>query len=317
MFEGLDSADKDPRKSLHIDEVPIPPLGPNEVLIAPMASALNFNTVWTSIFEPLSTFLFLERFGRESELGARHNLDYHIVGSDAAAIVVRVGAGSDALEARRPRHGALQLRRSRGPRGPRRLDDGHAPAHLGLRVELRRPGGDLAGQGQPAHADADAPDVGGGRQPGAHARDQLPHARQPARCGHEAGRRRADLGRDGRARRLRGPAGRNGGGIPVNVVSSAAKVGAAALPRRRPRDRPHGRGLPVLEGRPPAAQRVEAPRRAHPRAHRRRGRRHRLRAPRPRDLRRQRLRRPPRRRGRDLRLDLRLSSTSTTTATCG
>jgi crotonyl-CoA reductase len=93
IFEGVPSAHKDPRKSLHIDEVPIPPLGPNEVLIAPMAAALNFNTVWTSIFEPLPTFTFLERFGRESELGARHDLGYHIVGSDAAGVVVRVGPG--------------------------------------------------------------------------------------------------------------------------------------------------------------------------------------------------------------------------------
>ncbi len=93
MFEGLDSKEKDPRKSLRIGEVPIPPLGPNEVLIAPMASAINYNTVWTSIFEPLSTFAFLERFGRESDLGARHNLDYHIVGSDAAAVVLRTGPG--------------------------------------------------------------------------------------------------------------------------------------------------------------------------------------------------------------------------------
>jgi crotonyl-CoA reductase len=93
MFEGLPSAEKDPRKSLHIDEVAIPPLGPNEVLIAPMASALNFNTVWTSIFEPLSTFGFLERFGKESDLGARHDLPYHIVGSDASGVVVRTGPG--------------------------------------------------------------------------------------------------------------------------------------------------------------------------------------------------------------------------------
>jgi crotonyl-CoA reductase len=93
MFEGLDKDDKDPRKALHIDEVAIPPLGPNEVLIAPMASAINYNTVWTSIFEPLPTFLFLEKFGRESELGARHDLPYHIVGSDAAAVVLRVGPG--------------------------------------------------------------------------------------------------------------------------------------------------------------------------------------------------------------------------------
>jgi crotonyl-CoA reductase len=93
LFAGMATADKDPRKSLHVDEVDIPPLGPNEVLIAPMASALNFNTVWTSIFEPLSTFGFLKRFAREGELGARHDLPYHIVGSDAAGVVVRTGPG--------------------------------------------------------------------------------------------------------------------------------------------------------------------------------------------------------------------------------
>ena len=93
MFEGMEHEAKDPRKSLHIDEVPLPPLGPNECLIAVMASAINFNTVWTSIFEPLSTFKFLEKFGRESELGARHNLDHHIVGSDASAVVLKTGPG--------------------------------------------------------------------------------------------------------------------------------------------------------------------------------------------------------------------------------
>ncbi|MDP8977854.1 MAG: crotonyl-CoA carboxylase/reductase [Actinomycetota bacterium] len=93
MFDGMAISDKDPRKSLHVDEVPIPPLGAGEVLIAPMASALNFNTVWTSIFEPLPTFAFLERFGRESDLGRRHDLDYHIVGSDASGVVVRTGPG--------------------------------------------------------------------------------------------------------------------------------------------------------------------------------------------------------------------------------
>ena len=93
MFQGMDSAAKDPRKSLHVDEVPLPPLGPNECHIAVMASAINFNTVWTSIFEPVSTFAFLEKFGRESNLGARHDLDYHVVGSDAAGVVLRTGPG--------------------------------------------------------------------------------------------------------------------------------------------------------------------------------------------------------------------------------
>ncbi len=93
IFEGLPIADKDPRKSLHVEEVPLPPLGPNECLIAVMASAVNFNTVWTSIFEPLPTFAFLRRLGRESDLGARHDLDYHIVGSDASGVVLRTGPG--------------------------------------------------------------------------------------------------------------------------------------------------------------------------------------------------------------------------------
>jgi crotonyl-CoA reductase len=93
MFEGMEHSEKDPRKGLHVEEVPIPPLGPNECLIAVMASAINYNTVWTSIFEPLSTFKFLERFGRESELAARHDLEYHIVGSDAAGVVLRTGPG--------------------------------------------------------------------------------------------------------------------------------------------------------------------------------------------------------------------------------
>ena len=58
-----------------------------------MASAINFNTVWTSIFEPVSTFGFLERYGRLNELTKRHDLPYHVVGSDLAGVVLRVGPG--------------------------------------------------------------------------------------------------------------------------------------------------------------------------------------------------------------------------------
>jgi len=93
MFEGLASPDKDPRQSLHVDEVATPELGPGEALIAVMASAINYNTVWTSIFEPASTFGFLERYGRMSPLGQRHDLPYHVVGSDLAGVVLRTGPG--------------------------------------------------------------------------------------------------------------------------------------------------------------------------------------------------------------------------------
>ena len=93
MFAGLDSRDKDPRKSLHLDEVATPELGPGEALVAVMASAINYNTVWTSIFEPVSTFKFLERYGRTSPLAKRHDLPYHVVGSDLAGVVLRTGPG--------------------------------------------------------------------------------------------------------------------------------------------------------------------------------------------------------------------------------
>lgn len=92
MFEGVSSADKDPRKAVHISEVATPQLAPDEVYLAVMASSINFNTVWTSIFEPLPTFGFLDRLGRESEWGARHALDYHVLGSDAAGVVLKCGS---------------------------------------------------------------------------------------------------------------------------------------------------------------------------------------------------------------------------------
>jgi crotonyl-CoA reductase len=92
MWDGVESWDKDPRKSLHVGDLPLPELAPDEVVIAVMASSINFNTVWTSIFEPLPTFGFLDRLGKESVWGARHAQDFHIVGSDASGVVLRTGS---------------------------------------------------------------------------------------------------------------------------------------------------------------------------------------------------------------------------------
>ncbi len=93
MFEGLPTNEKDPRRSLHVDEVPLPHLGPGEALVAVMASAINYNTVWTAIFEPVSTFTFLERYGRSSPAAKQHDRPYHVVGSDLSGVVLRTGAG--------------------------------------------------------------------------------------------------------------------------------------------------------------------------------------------------------------------------------
>ncbi len=96
MFEGIPSAEKDPRKSLHVEEVPTPEIGPGEALVAVMASAINYNTVWSSIFEPIDTFTFLRRYGKVSPLSRKHDRPYHVLGSDLAGVVLRTGPGVNA-----------------------------------------------------------------------------------------------------------------------------------------------------------------------------------------------------------------------------
>ena len=98
MFVGLATQDRDPRTSLHVDDVPVPELGPGEALVAVMASAINYNTVWTALFEPVSTFGFLSRYGRSHALARRHDLPYHVVGSDLAGVVLRTGPGVNAWQ---------------------------------------------------------------------------------------------------------------------------------------------------------------------------------------------------------------------------
>ncbi|HEY5285575.1 MAG TPA: crotonyl-CoA carboxylase/reductase [Solirubrobacteraceae bacterium] len=88
-----DGGEKDVRRSLRVGEVPMPEIAPDEVVLAVMASAINYNTVWSAMFEPVPTFRFLERLGREGGWYAHHDLPYHVVGSDAAGIVMRVGVG--------------------------------------------------------------------------------------------------------------------------------------------------------------------------------------------------------------------------------
>ena len=164
MWEGVPSEDKDPRKSLHIGDVPTPELAPDEVYLAVMASSINFNTVWTSIFEPMPDVRLPRPAGPRVGVGRppRHRLPRRRVrrlGRRAAG-----GVGRAQLEAGRPGGRALQLRRRPGPVRPRRLDARRQPAHLGLRVQLRRPGRPVGGQGQPAHAQAHPPHAGRSRR---------------------------------------------------------------------------------------------------------------------------------------------------------
>jgi crotonyl-CoA carboxylase/reductase len=89
IFNG--HADKDVRRTVHVGEVAMPELAPDEVVVAVMASSINFNSVWTATFEPVPTFTFLKSRSREGRWGARHDLPYHVMGSDASGVIVRTG----------------------------------------------------------------------------------------------------------------------------------------------------------------------------------------------------------------------------------
>ncbi|MEU7750181.1 crotonyl-CoA carboxylase/reductase [Micromonospora sp. NPDC049101] len=91
MFTGVE--DKDVRKSLRVGEVPMPELAPDEVLVAVLASSINYNTVWSAMFEPMPSFGFLKRFAATGGFAGRHDQPYQVVGSDGAGVVVRVGVG--------------------------------------------------------------------------------------------------------------------------------------------------------------------------------------------------------------------------------
>ena len=55
MFDGMESSAKDPRRSLHLDEVPTPELGPGEALVAVInKESAGGRTDWTAA-ETLTT----------------------------------------------------------------------------------------------------------------------------------------------------------------------------------------------------------------------------------------------------------------------
>jgi crotonyl-CoA reductase len=87
-----DKPDKDVRETLKVGEVPMPELAPDEALVAVMASAMNYNTVWSARFEPIPGFIFLNHLAKSGGWYERHDRDQHVLGSDASGVVVRVGS---------------------------------------------------------------------------------------------------------------------------------------------------------------------------------------------------------------------------------
>jgi crotonyl-CoA reductase len=96
MFAGLTTKDKDPRKSLHVDDVPVPELGPGR---GPRRRDGQRGQLQHRVDLDLRAGADLRLPGavrRLSPLTKRHDLPYHVVGSDLAGVVLRTGPGVNA-----------------------------------------------------------------------------------------------------------------------------------------------------------------------------------------------------------------------------
>jgi len=69
-----------PATAMQHETVPVPEVGPGEVLVYVMSAGVNYNGVWASLGKPLSPMKI-------------HKQPYHIAGSDASGVVWATGAG--------------------------------------------------------------------------------------------------------------------------------------------------------------------------------------------------------------------------------
>lgn len=74
-----------PAKAFEIEQVKVPDLKDDEVLIAVMAAGLNYNSVWASTGYPMDMIQVME-------LRKEKEVDFQIIGSDCSGIVYKVGA---------------------------------------------------------------------------------------------------------------------------------------------------------------------------------------------------------------------------------
>lgn len=68
----------EPMKSFQEEEVPVPPIGDEEILIRVVAAGVNYNGIWAGLGKPVSVL-------------AGHGRPYHVAGSDCSGIVWKTG----------------------------------------------------------------------------------------------------------------------------------------------------------------------------------------------------------------------------------
>ena len=74
----------DPIHAFQQEEIPVPAIGPRDVLVYVMATGVNYNNVWAALGIPVNVIKARQKAG-DTE-------DFHIGGSDASGIVWATGS---------------------------------------------------------------------------------------------------------------------------------------------------------------------------------------------------------------------------------
>ena len=206
MFAGVASEDKDPRKSIHVEEVPLPELAPDEArgrgdgVVDQLQHGVDVDLrAAAHLRVPRSAS------ARESVWGARHDQPFHVIGSDAAGVVLRVGS---AVRKWKPGDAVTVHCNHVDDQDPSAHDDSMLATNQRIWGFETNFGGlaELAVvkanqlMPKPAHLTWEEAAVNALTQ-----LHELPHDREPERRADDAGPDGADLGRERRHRRVRVP----------------------------------------------------------------------------------------------------------------
>jgi crotonyl-CoA carboxylase/reductase len=74
----------EPKDAFRLEQVPVPALGPRDVLVYVMAAGVNYNNVWAALGVPIDVIKARQKAGAEE--------DFHVGGSDASGVVWKVGS---------------------------------------------------------------------------------------------------------------------------------------------------------------------------------------------------------------------------------
>ncbi len=74
-----------PQQAFKVEQVEVPALKPDEVLVCVMAAGVNFNNVWAALGSPMNVIAVRQKAKYDTA-------DFHIGGSDASGIVYAVGS---------------------------------------------------------------------------------------------------------------------------------------------------------------------------------------------------------------------------------